>query len=200
MTAVAFRCPHNTEVEIMGKCCINECPYHMDRVSQLFAIDHGETNCVHYDSNLMQNVSVKRTQISALSREPRRRLSPKLMRSSFEDAVQQTKTLYTLTHSVSNTHDGCKNCGYPIKAGIRCVSVDLCKARKEWVKFICSQYSVEENITKFKIIWQLLFKNEISASEATLKNGFALCSSKEITKLINDPNVTSDFKEILNNI
>jgi len=158
----------------------------MQRVKDLFDIPEKETGCSFYDTDLMQNVSVNRTQISALSRDPRRRLSPKLMRDSYETSIEQAKTLYSLTHTVTAAQHHCKNCGYPGRA-IRCVSTDVCKARREWVKFICSLYQIECSITKFQIIWELLLKNEISANETSLKMGLSLCQSKDVVKNQNIP-------------
>ena len=59
-----FICPHNEDVQIKGTCCITECPYHLNRVSEFFKIEVAEenkTNCVYYDSDIMANVASSRT-------------------------------------------------------------------------------------------------------------------------------------------
>lgn len=186
----SFLCPHNEQVHIEKECTITECPYHMTRVKDIFDIPLGETHCSFYDSDLMQNVSTNRTQISALSRHPNRRLSPKLIRGSYETAVDQARTLHALTHSVTQSKNNCKHCGYPTTKGYECTSVDLCKTRKEWAKFICSIYKIEPSITKFQNIWFYLLKNEISANETTLKTGITLCNSKDV---LGNPNIPQDW-------
>ena len=187
--SASYICPHNESASIKGPCCISECPYHMMRVKDIFDIPAGETNCAFYDTDLMQNVSTNRTQISALSRHPQRRLSPKLIRGTYENSVEQARTLHALTHSITPNRNYCKHCGYPSK-GFECVSTDLCKTRKEWAKFICSQYKIEPSIIKYQNIWSCLLKNEIFANETTLKTGITLCAARDVQ---GNPNIPQEW-------
>lgn len=185
----SYTCPHNKQVHLTGKCVIKECPYHLSRVNELFKIESKDTDCAYYDSDIMQNVSSSRTQISALSRDPRRLLSPKLIRSTFEDARNSGKTLYMLTHEVINNHNCCVKCGYPTNKA-NCISSEMCKARRNWVKSVCSQYQIEESITKFQLIWKLLLNNELFLPQNSLRVGYSLCSQRDV---INNPNIPIDY-------
>ena len=187
----SWTCPHNKDVHIVGKCVVTECPYHLQRVNELFKIESKETNCAYYDSDIMQNVSSSRTQISALSRDSRRLLSPKLIRNTFEDARNSGKTLYNLTHEISNNKNCCRRCGYPTNK-LECVSTDICNTRRNWVKTVCSQYQVEESTIKFQMIWKLLLRNELFLPQNSLRVGYSLCSSKDIT---DNPNIPQEYLE-----
>lgn len=188
----SFQCPHNKTVHIAGKCVINECPYHMSRVNELFNIEVKSTACAYYDSDLMQNVSTARTQISALSRDPRRRISPKLIRSTFENAKNTSKTLYMLTHEVVNNNFCCENCGYPIKRGIKCTAVDLCNSRKNWVQSVCSQYQIDTSISKYQVVWRLLLQNELFLPQNSLRIGYSLCNQHDVK---GNPNIPEEYLE-----
>ena len=126
-----FTCPHNQSAHIDGKCVITECPYHMKKVRELFDVEEKDTGCSYFDSDIMQNVSPNRTQISALSRDPRRRFSPKLIRISYETALLYTKTLRELTHKVAKAKICCPRCGYLRQSPGKCVSTAACNGRKK---------------------------------------------------------------------
>lgn len=185
----SFSCPHNQEVHIVGKCVIKECPYHLHRVNEIFKIESKDTDCAYYDSDIMQNVSSSRTQISALSRDPRRLLSPKLIRNSFEEARNSGKTLYTLTHEITNNNNCCQRCGYPTNKA-NCVSSQTCNSRLNWIKSVCSQYQIEESITKYQIIWKLLLKNDLFLPQSSLRVGYSLCTQKDVN---NNPNIPPEY-------
>lgn len=182
----SFSCPHNPDVFIIKKCCITECPFHTDQVSQLFTLETIETQCIFYDTDMMANVSDSRTQISALSRDKRRTVSPKNMRSLYEDALLYMKTLYDLTHKVGSYRHTCTNCGYPTGKG-SCMSKSICSDRREWTQFVLSLYNVEDTFSKRQLVWELLLGNQIHLEDSAKHRGISFCSSKDVSKITCEP-------------
>lgn len=187
----SFACPHNESVTIIAQCPIQECPYHTQQVSKLFTLAESKTCCVYHDTDMMANVSDSRTQISALSRDKRRQVSPKSIKTIYEDALTYMRTLYELTHSISSAKHYCKNCGYPqhdtgIKCddgGVRCVSTTICQSRQGWVSMVVSKYALEdESALKYSLIWELLLTRKVHLEESALENGRNLCSQKDLQK------------------
>jgi len=177
----SFACPHNSTVTILEHCPITECPYHVQQVSKLFTLEEEKTGCIYHDTDMMSNVSDSRTQISALSRDKRRQVSPKSIKTIYEDALTYMRTLYELTHSVSSTKHYCKCCGYPSTEKMKCVSDTICKFRQEWVRMVVSKYALEdESAPKYSLIWELLLTNKIHLEESALENGRNLCSQKDL--------------------
>lgn len=178
----SFVCPHNESVTILEHCPITECPYHVQQVSKLFTLDEEKTGCVYHDTDMMANVSDSRTQISALSRDKRRQVSPKSIKTIYEDALTYMRTLYELTHSISSTKHYCKNCGYlTTNNKMQCVSTTICESRKQWVKMVVSKYALEdESAPKYSLIWELLLTNKIHLEESALEIGRSLCSQRDL--------------------
>ncbi len=158
-------CPHNKNVHIVGKCVINECPYHMSRVNELFDLERRETDCAYYDSDIMQNVS---------------------------NARHQSKSLHTLTHEVVNNGFHCENCGYPLQKGFKCVSSELCSSRRNWLQSVCSQYQIDNSISKYQVVWKLLLQNELFLAQNTLRIGYSLCNKHDVA---NNPNIPAEYLE-----
>lgn len=183
----SFVCPHNENVSIINQCPITECPFHVQSVSIFFEIKNPKTNCVYYDSDIMSNVSDNRTQISSLSRDSRRTISPKSVKESYDDALQYIRTKIKLIHDISSVSHSCKNCGYPLKKTTenhyRCMSTSLCKSRQEWVNYVISLYGLDANTSTKQLIWESLFKNEIHLEQRARELGYSLCSSKDMAKI-----------------
>ena len=183
----SFKCPHNESVHILNACPITECPFHYEKVSVFFKIDKRETNCVYYDSDIMSNVSDNRTQISALSRDSRRTVSPKAIKESYDDALAYIKTKIHLIHDISSNRHSCKSCGIPLNTKAElCVSVSACSSRKEWVKYIASLYGIEINQSTKQLIWELLFKDKIHLEEQAKQLGYSLCPSRLLPDCIKE--------------
>ena len=187
-----FICPHNEDVQITNKCVITECPYHMDRVKDFFTIEidsNYATNCVYHDSDLMTNVTASRAQISALSRDNRRVLNPKVIKNMYDAYLQRIKILYTITHSLPDNSNCCKNCGYP-DASPKCVSTTLCNTRMHWVNSVISLFYTDSTLIKKQLIWQILLNKELKGIEKILiENGINLCSKKHINKIVSGSTV-----------
>lgn len=178
----SFVCPHNDLVSIVKQCCIAECPFHVEKASQLFEVETVTTNCIFYDTDLMANVSESRTQISALSRDKRRLVSPKAMKSMYEDSLLYMKTLYTLTHKVGNTKHTCNKCGYPTKTKFNCSSTSICNDRLRWAQYVLSLYGIENSLSKFQLVWELLLTKQIHLEEKAKELGVSFCSNKDLSK------------------
>tara|TARA_B100001146_G_C16069592_1_gene385830 strand:- start:302 stop:799 length:498 start_codon:yes stop_codon:yes gene_type:complete len=153
----------------------------MSRVGKFFDVnveDDSKTDCVYYDSDLMTNISHSRTQISALSRDPRRLLNPKVMKGVYEDTLGKMKTLHILTHSVPHNSQSCSKCGYP--GVIKCVSATLCDTRNNWVNYVLDIFSVDKIRIKKQLVWETLFKKELFCERTVIENGINASSSKHI--------------------
>lgn len=181
----SFKCPHNETIHILKQCPIEECPFHHKRVSMFFNVDKQDTMCVYYDSDIMANVSDNRTQISALSRDSRRTVSPKAIKESYDDALSYIKTKINLVHDISSTKHSCKCCGLPISPKQEiCLSASVCGARSEWTKYVTSLYGVDNNLATKQLIWELLFKDKLHLEEAAKYLGYSLCPSRLLTEYI----------------
>ena len=181
----SFKCPHNEQVHILKSCPIIECPFHYNKVSMFFTVEKQDTNCVYYDSDIMTNVSDNRTQISALSRDSRRTVSPKAFKESYDDALSYIRTKIHLVHDIASTKHSCKFCGIPVSPKqIQCVSVSACSSRKDWLKYVVSLYGVDNNLSTYQLIWELLFKDKIHLEEQAKYLGYSLCPSKLLSEAI----------------
>lgn len=178
-----FHCPHNESVLIIQRCPITECAYHTEQVSKLFTLEADNTGCVYHDTDIMANVSDSRTQISALSRDKRRQVSPKSIKTMYEDGLMNIRTLYELTHSISTSKHYCQKCGYPQQPNIlKCVSPTLCASRLEWINLVISRYTLDASVVLYSLIWELLLTDKIHLEESALEIGRSLCMQKDIIK------------------